>query len=189
MKNIKVIFGLAFFALFSAALCLILFLFAPEKAESEELCVEQETTKTLVLSDDELTKVAEEEILRFRESYGVDIDIKDMKKQLKIREDYEQKYGQSYELEEVFLSEMTKDDSIGDPGLDEYEEIVGKIQEYIKRYNIDESRYASMTAKEELEALEIEYGPLDGYSIETDSNVSGEITTDSGGDANEQDEN
>jgi hypothetical protein len=71
-------------------------------------------------------------------------------------------YGSSYELEEIFLSEQTKDDSIGDPGTDEYELIILQIQEYVKKYNIDESRYASMTAKEELEALEIEYGPLDG---------------------------
>ena len=133
-----------------------------EKVEEQTEISETVTTEENSISEEELTILAEEEVRRFKESYGVDIKLSEMKKQLILRDEYEAMYGSSYELEEIFLSEQTKDDSIGDPGTDEYELIILQIQEYVKKYNIDESRYASMTAKEELEALEIEYGPLDG---------------------------
>lgn len=164
MKSIKIIFGLAVAAFLGVILCLVCIFFVPEQEKIEEQAEISETvtTEENSISEEELTILAEEEVRRFKESYGVDIKLSEMKKQLILRDEYEAMYGSSYELEEIFLSEQTKDDSIGDPGTDEYELIILQIQEYVKKYNIDESRYASMTAKEELEALEIEYGPLDG---------------------------
>ena len=106
-------------------------------------------------------EAAEAEIKRFQETYGVEISMSDMVKELKIREEFEQTYGTTYELEEVFLAETTEDHTVGDPGDDEMDETIAKIQEYVKRFNVDEARYASMTVEEELEALELEYGPLD----------------------------
>ena len=75
--------------------------------------------------------------------------------------EYEETYQKSYPLEDVFLVKEDKELPIGDAGGAEYTDTIEKIQKYIEKYNIDESRYASMTAIEELHALEVEYGPLE----------------------------
>ena len=110
---------------------------------------------------DDLEKVAETEVKRFKEVYGLEITQDEMLKQLKIRKEYEEEYGKSYDLEEVFCVNVSVEEKEGDPGDESQSDIVEKIQLYVKKYNIDESRYASMTAEEELSALEVEYGPIE----------------------------
>lgn len=155
MKNEKVFFYLAGVALIGAFICFLSLFFTSEQTDPEEVeKVESET------QEESMQKEAEEEILRFRKSYGIDITMEEMLKEIRIRRDYEKKYGRSYNLEEVFLADIPEDNTQGDPGDEEYSDTIEKIQEYIRLYDIDESRYEAMTAKEELDALEVEYGPL-----------------------------
>ena len=160
MKSVKVIFALAGIALVGALGCFLAFIFVPgqpaqvdeESIVTEESPVEEETVE-------DLSKLAEAEVQRFFNTYGVEIPKEEMEKQLQIRKDYEETYGETYELEEVFLAETGTAEE-GDPASEEYADTIEQIQKYLKKYNIDESRYASMTAQEELAALEVEYGPL-----------------------------
>ena len=163
MKSVKVIFTLAGVSLIGALICFLAVLFLPEKkATKVETTVEQEqVTEPQNDENAKYKEAAEAEIKRFQETYGVEISMSDMVKELKIREEFELTYGTTYELEEVFLAETTEGHTVGDPGDDEMDETIAKIQEYVKRFNVDEARYASMTVEEELEALELEYGPLD----------------------------
>ena len=68
---------------------------------------------------EDIGKTAEAEIRRFQEQYGVEISKDEMIRQLWIRQEYEEMYGRSYELEEVFLSEVITDPAIGDEGWEE----------------------------------------------------------------------
>ena len=170
MKNVKLLFGVAAVAFVLAAGCLLAFLFIPEK--EVEGPTEDESTKVVIVDD--LEKVAETEVKRFKEVYGLEITQDEMLKQLKIRKEYEEEYGKSYDLEDVFCVNVSVEEAEGDPG-DE------KIQLYVKKYNIDESRYASMTAEEELLALEVEYGPIEDdidFIGEHTSNHAAESATD-----------
>ena len=157
MKNVKLLFGVAAVAFVLAAGCLLAFLFIPEK--EVEGPTEDESTKVVIVDD--LEKVAETEVKRFKEVYGLEITQDEMLKQLKIRKEYEEEYGKSYDLEDVFCVNVSVEEAEGDPGDESQSDIVEKIQLYVKKYNIDESRYASMTAEEELSALEVEYGPIE----------------------------
>lgn len=169
MKSVKIIFVMAAIALMCAVLCLIIILFAPQP--DPELMglgmAKDETAGEPEKEISDIEKLADEEVNRFREEYGMEISKEDMVKELQIREDYEKKYGKSYEMEEIFIIDLSVTDTEGDPGSEEYAQTIEKIQRYLELYNIDESRYASMTAAQELAALEVEYGPLpeeDGQS-------------------------
>lgn len=180
MKSVKIIFSLAAVALIGALICFMAVLFAPEK-KNVQPNMPAEQAQTVEPQNDENAEYREEaeaEIKRFKDTYGVEISIAEMIEQLKIREDYEETYGMSYELEEVFLAEVTEGHTVGDPGDDEMDETIAMIQEYVKRYNIDESRYAAMTVEEELEALKLEYGPLDVTepAIDSEATVNQEVT-------------
>ena len=176
MKNVKILFGVAAVAFILAAGCFFAFLFIPE---NEVEMQNKESTKENIVDD--LEKNAEIEVERFKEVYGLEITQDEMLKQLKIRKEYEDAYGKSYDLEDVFLLSGAKEEAEGDPGDESQSDIVEKIQLYIKKYNIDESRYASMTAEEELKALEVEYGPIE-ESVQVDgehtSNHAAESMTD-----------
>lgn len=177
MKNVKLLFGVAAVALVLAAGCLLAFLFIPEK--EVEGPTEDESTKVVIVDD--LEKVAETEVKRFKEVYGLEITQDEMLKQLKIRKEYEEEYGKSYDLEDVFCVNVSVEEAEGDPGDESQSDIVEKIQLYVKKYNIDESRYASMTAEEELLALEVEYGPIEediDFTGEHTSNHAAESATD-----------
>lgn len=176
MKNVKILFGVAAVAFILAAGCFFAFLFIPE---NEVEMQNKESTKENIVDD--LEKNAEIEVERFKEVYGLEITQDEMLKQLKIRKEYEDAYGKSYDLEEVFLLSGAKEEAEGDPGDESQSDIVEKIQLYIKKYNIDESRYASMTAEEELKALEVEYGPIEeniDFTGEHTSNHAAESMTD-----------
>ena len=176
MKSAKIIFSLAFVALIFALTFMFLFLFAPEYVptqqnevvQNEENVQESETEKTTEDVEAELQALAQTEIKRFKDEYGLDISMESMMKELKIRLEYEETYGKSYDLEEIFIVEVPEDDTVGDESDDEYEEVIQKIQKYIELYGVDETRYASMTAYEELDALEVEYGPLPEGAIENE---------------------
>ena len=159
MKSIKIVFGIASIALLLAVGCFLAFLFLPENLPEKNEAQEEES---LVLMEPlTLEEQAKIEIERFKTDYGCEITMEEMLLQLKIRAEYEETYHMSYPLEEVFLAEEENDLSFGDAGDISYTDTIDKIQKYIETYNIDESRYASMTAEEELHALEVEYGPLD----------------------------
>ena len=159
MKSVKIVFGFASIALLLAVGCFLAFLFLPgNMTEKNDVREEDSFVSMEPLTAEEQAKI---EIERFRTDYGCEITMDEMLLQLKIRAEYEETYHMSYPLEEVFLAEEDKDLSFGDAGDVSYTDTIEKIQKYIEMYNIDESRYASMTAEEELHALEIEYGPLD----------------------------
>ena len=166
MKGIKVVFGLAAVALIAAIGCFLAFMFAPQKTEEAndlapaETVSEESTPAETVTEETSFQAEAEAEVKRFRETYGMEIELEKMQEQLRIRADYEEKYGTSYEMEDIFILNESESEAEGDPGSDLYLSTIEKIQEYVAIYNIDESRYASMTAEEELAALEVEYGPL-----------------------------
>ena len=84
MKSIKIIFGLAVAAFLGVILCLVCIFFVPEQEKIEEQAEISETvtTEENSISEEELTILAEEEVRRFKESYGVDIKLSEMKKQL-----------------------------------------------------------------------------------------------------------
>ena len=166
MKGIKIVFGLAAVALIAAVGCFLAFMFAPQKEQEEpetistESVSESEPPTEAVIEESDLEAEAKAEVQRFRDTYDMEIELEEMLEQLRIRKDYEEKYGVSYEMEDVFILEEPEGTEDGDPGSDVYLDTIETIQEYVKLYNIDESRYASMTAEEELAALEVEYGPL-----------------------------
>lgn len=165
MKSERIIFGLAAVALIGAVICcLSIFLTPKHLPEEEEVAEEQPETEEEIMQ-----KEAEAEILRFKENYGLEITMEDMLDQIRIRRKYEAVYGRSYELEEVFMVNIPEDDTEWDPGDIEYSDTIEKIQKYIKLYDIDESRYVSMTPQEELNALEVEYGPLATEENDTQS--------------------
>ena len=185
MKKVKILFSLAGVFLLIFVCFLVAFIFLPEnKKVSRSSAAEQ--TATDVESGKEIAKItetadaeesvtdaleteAEAEILRFRQSYGVDISYDEMIRQLKVRKEYEGMYGTSYELESVFL--ITTDDMEGDKGaciagdaedMEMHEEnvIAEKIRRYVLLYEVDETRYEGMTNREKFSALEVEYGSL-----------------------------
>ena len=159
MKSIKIIFTVASIALLIAVGCFLTYLFLPDNAAKTEAVVEKaEAEVSQDLSIEEQAKI---EVERFKRDYGMEIATDEMIKELHIRKEYEETYQKSYPLEDVFLVKEDKELSIGDAGGAEYTDTIEKIQKYIEKYNIDESRYASMTAIEELHALEVEYGPLE----------------------------
>ena len=160
MKSVKVIFALAGIALVGALGCFLAFIFVPgQQAQIDEESIVTEETPVEEEIEEDLSKLAEAEVQRFLKTYGVEIPKEEMEKQLQIRKDYEETYGKTYELEDVFLAE-TGIAGEGDPASEDYADTIEQIQKYLEKYNIDESRYASMTAQEELAALEVEYGPL-----------------------------
>ena len=163
MKSIKIIFGVAAIALFLALGCFLAFLFVPDKgnAAGSDSKVEEPPVEELSIEEQ-----AELEIERFHKEYGLDISMEEMVKELEIRREYESTYLKSYALEEVFLADGENDLETGDRGDNSYTDMIDKIQQYVKKYHVDESRYASMTAEEELHALEVEYGPLESESME-----------------------
>lgn len=164
MRSVKVIFVLAAVALIGAMGCLLAYVFVPEKEVSiTEESAAMDDTELLdhEAVPEDLEVLAASEVERFKKEYGMEIDPAEMRKQIEIRKEYEEAYGSSYALEEVFLTEEPGNAVEGDPATEEYAEIIERIQKYVEKYNIDESRYASMTAKEELAALEVEYDPLE----------------------------
>lgn len=165
MKSIKLVFGFAIVALIAAIGCFFVFIFVPQKeiktleARAIEPVLENELLLEKATEESDLLEEAQAEVLRFRDTYKMEIELEDMLEQLYVRRDYEEKYGISYDMEDIFTLEETNIEE-GDIGSDVYLENIEKIQEYIKLYNIDESRYASMTVEEELATLEVEYGLL-----------------------------
>ena len=163
MKSVKIIFGVAATALLLALGCFLAFLFVPDKGNvaGSDSKVEEPPVEELSFEEQ-----AELEIERFHKEYGLDISMEEMVKELEIRREYESTYLRSYALEEVFLVDGETDLETGDQGDNSYTDMIDKIQQYVKKYHVDESRYASMTAEEELHALEVEYGPLESESME-----------------------
>ena len=163
MKSIKIIFGVAATALLLALGCFLAFLFVPDKGNvaGSDSKVEESPVEELSIEEQ-----AELEIERFHKEYGLDISMEEMVKELEIRREYESTYLKSYALEEVFLADGETDLETGDQGDNSYTDMIDKIQQYVTKYHVDESRYASMTAEEELHALEVEYGPLESESME-----------------------
>lgn len=159
MKSIKIIFTVASIALLIAVGCFLAYLFLPDNAAKTEAVVEKAEAE--VSQDLPIEEQAKIEVERFKRDYGMEIATDEMIKELHIRKEYEETYQKSYPLEDVFLVKEDKELSIGDAGGAEYTDTIEKIQKYVEKYNIDESRYASMTATEELHALEVEYGPLE----------------------------
>lgn len=175
MKSVKIIFALAGIALVGALGCFMAFVFIPGQQEpfgEESIVIEDSSVEEKNMEED-YQELAEVEVQRFADTYGMEISKEEMVKQLQIRKEYENAYGKSYELEEIFLTEANMKDVEGDPGTEDYTDTIVKIQKYLEKYNIDESRYASMTAQEELAALEVEYGPL---TEETEGPVGAEET-------------
>jgi len=117
---------------------------------------------------------AECEVARFMETYGIEIELAEMEKQIAIRDAYERDYKKSYPLEDVFLPMPGEGSGEMDPGEDDaYWEAIEQIEAYVAVYGIDESVYAGMTAQEELRAIQERYGPLEekgggGTSFDTD---------------------
>lgn len=163
MKSIKIIFGVAATALLLALGCFLAFLFVPDKGNvaGSDSKVEESPVEELSIEEQ-----AELEIERFHKEYGLDISMEEMVKELEIRREYESTYLKSYALEEVFLADGETDLETGDRGDNSYTDMIDKIQQYVTKYHVDESRYASMTAEEELHALEVEYGPLESENME-----------------------
>lgn len=171
MKKVKVIFALAGVALVGMLTCIVMFLVLPSANGDSETVLTEEELRAQQEAEEEaaLEEEAKQEVERFQTEYGVEVSFEDMLEQVKIRKDYEKKYDKTYRLEEVFLADYPSDPDTGDEGEDAYFSILDQIQAYVDKYNIDESRYASMTAEEELEALEVEYGKLDASTTEPEN--------------------
>ena len=171
MKKVKVIFALAGVALVGMVACIVMFLVLPASNGGSEVGLTEEELRAQKEAEEEaaLEEEARQEVERFQTEYGVEISFEDMLEQVKIRKDYEKKYERTYRLEEVFLADYPSDPDAGDEGEDAYFSILDQIQEYVDKYNIDESRYASMTAEEELAALEVEYGKLEASTTEPET--------------------
>lgn len=171
MKKVKVIFALAGVALVGMLTCIVMFLVLPSANGDSETVLTEEELRAQQEAEEEaaLEEEAKQEVERFQTEYGVEVSFEDMLEQVKIRKDYEKKYDKTYRLEEVFLADYPSDPDAGDEGEDAYFSILDQIQAYVDKYNIDESRYASMTAEEELEALEVEYGKLDVSTTEPEN--------------------
>lgn len=195
MKQVKILFALAGFFLVGAVISLMAFLFLPEKAEQADgkdgVAVEEPADKEQDQKEEDadvtvlkvpemenefqeemLQREAEREVKRFRDEYGMEVDIETMKFHIAKRLEYEKMYGTTYALEEVILVEKPAD-SEGDEGtcfegeeeLDNnvYEEnLIGeKIRRYWELYDINLARYEGMDQRTKLTALEIDYGILD----------------------------
>ena len=171
MKKVKVIFALAGMALVGMLACIAMFLVLPSTNGNSETVLTEEELRAQQEAEEEaaLEEEARQEVKRFQTEYGVEISFEDMLEQVKIRKDYEKKYDGTYQLEEVFLADYPSDPDAGDEGEDAYFSILDQIQAYVDKYNIDESRYASMTAEEELAALEVEYGKLEASTTDQEN--------------------
>lgn len=110
--------------------------------------------------DAESQKLAEDaaqEIRRFKDSYGLEISLEDMLRQLEIRQAYMEAYGSSYDLEDVFIISGTADEE-GDPDAGEIYDMLDEIEETVRRFGIDESKYDGMDIAEEWSAIRDAYG-------------------------------
>lgn len=177
MKQAKWIFVAAAVFLVAAIGFLVAFFVLPERTKTPEPGKTQEEAPLdeEAQAEQDLKEEAEAEVKRFKDTYGVIVELDDMITQLRIRRKYEEKNDKSYSMEEVFLPALAPEGGEGDPGMtQEYAETLDKIQQYVERFNIDESRYADMPAAEELIALEIQYGPLDAEDGQTDGQAEGE---------------
>lgn len=173
IKNLSIILVIV---ILCAIFCVGLLIKSSGKKESEaestqsEITNQEETKKADEIggekTEEELQAIADEELERFYRTYGLTIDEEEMIKQVRIRALYEQQYGTSYELEEVFLATEVADLSVGDEGADEVFEMLDEIDAYLEIYGVDESRYKGMSIMEELTALRVEFGPLDEEVLE-----------------------
>jgi hypothetical protein len=190
MKGAKLIFVGAGIAFVGFVVCLIWVLTSSSKSASEvasETIVEteEETVAEEEPVDEEelaLQEEAQSEIDRFKDSYGMEISMEDMLQQVRIRHIYEQEYGHSYDLEDVFLASQPEEGD-SDEDADEMFQMFEEIEQYVKKYSIDVSRYNGMSVKEELDAIKVEYGELDD---ETDSAYYVPDETDDGEEGDEE---
>jgi len=159
MKKANIFFIIAGVFFLGALIFGFALVFAPKGNTSVEEAPEQIVEEEI--SEEELLLAeAEAEVERFKKEHEMVIPVEEMLKQIRIRKAYEADYGQSYPMEEVFLAEGPQDESVGDPGYIEEDLTEIRIAVYKRLYNFDESRYASLTVEQQLEALQVEYGPL-----------------------------
>lgn len=178
MRKERICFLIAAFSLTGFIVCLTLFLFtdnikgeinAVPKGVVEENMIDEKGAEAPLIKEEEekdsenagIEKEAQEEIQRFKATYDVDIPMEDMIQQIRIRADYEEKYGNSYDLEDVFLISRPSGSQVGDDGCDEIFDMLDEIEKYVKKFGIDEACYESMSIEDELTAIKQEYGELD----------------------------
>ena len=145
-----------------ALLLLITFLVHVINSKKEALEESMNNTEEEIEAENPMVKEALAEVEHFKNEYGIEITLDDMLKQIRIRNKYEELYGTSYDLEEVFILEEHPDGELeGDCISKDTWDILDMIDAYVEKYQIDESRFQGMSPEEELLAIQAVYGALE----------------------------